>query len=260
MERLDRIVRVMELVSQQGRDGASINQIGYVLELPKASLYRLVSDMEQAGLLIHNARLNRYFLSWTVFEWASAYYAQSSYVDVLQEAVNNLTQDVQLFTYASVFQSGRMFSIAVATPRSFYPVYVKLGARVPLRASAPGKVLLAHYPSDKVAYWLAQEEKELGFWTPTPYTQSMESFQHDLPQVDHQGWALCRDELEIGNSALAVPVGTSPCWVSLTVVAPTLVVAERTTELVAALRKTAGTIASSLDVARVLEAEGGESP
>lgn len=260
MERLDRIVRVMEMVSQQGREGASINQIGYVLELPKASLYRLVSDMEQAGLLIHNARLNRYFLSWRVFEWASAYYGQSSYVDVLHEAINNLTQEVQLFSYASVLQSGRLFSIAVATPRTFYPVYVKLGARVPLRASAPGKVLLAHYSPDQVTKLLLQEERELGFWTPTPYTQSIESFQHEMPQISHQGWALCRDELEVGNSALAVPVGASPCWVSLTIVAPTLVIADRIHDLLPVLRKTAETISSSLDVARVMESEGGIAP
>lgn len=260
MERLDRIVRVMEFVSQQGREGASMNQIGYVLELPKASLYRLVADMEQAGLLIHNPRLNRYFLSWKVFEWASAYYGQTSYVEILQEAINELTQEVQLFSYASVLQNGRLFSLAVATPRTFYPVYVKLGARVPLRASAPGKVLLAQNAAERVNSWLEQEEKELGFWTPTPYTQSLESLKQEMPQISQQGWALCRDELEIGNSALAVPVGTPPSWVSLAVVAPTLVIADRTHELLSALRKAAETIASSMDVARVIESGGGMAP
>ncbi|PSR37722.1 MAG: hypothetical protein C7B44_02320 [Sulfobacillus thermosulfidooxidans] len=256
VDRLDRIVRVMELVSQQGREGASLTQIGYVLELPKASLYRLVADMEQAGLLTHNARVNRYFLSWRVFEWATAYYAQTSYVEVLQEAVTTLTQDVQLFSYAAVLQGGRLFSVAVATPRSFYPVYVKLGARVPLRGSAPGKVLLAQFPPERVTAWFEQEERELGFWTPTPYTQSVTTLQQEMPQIHQQGWALCRDELELGNSAIAIPVGTPPWWVSLTIVAPTLVVAERTQELLAALRAVGQRISSPLDMARVVDNEG----
>ncbi len=256
MERLDRVVRVMELVSQQGHEGASLTQIGYVLELPKASLYRLLADMEQAGLLSHNARLNRYFLNWRVFEWATTYFAQTSYVEILQEAVSNLTQAVQLFSYAAVFQGGRLFSVAVASPRTFYPVYVKLGSRVPLRGSAPGKILLSQYSGDKVTELLDQEDRELGFWTPTPYTQSTEVLTQELQSMSQQGWALCRDELELGNSALAVAVGTHPWWVSLSIVAPTLVIAERSVDLVDALKSASQQIASPLNLAQVVESGG----
>ncbi len=256
MERLDRVVRVMELVSQQGHEGASLTQIGYVLELPKASLYRLVADMEQSGLLSHNARLNRYFLNWRVFEWATTYFGRTSYVELLQDAVNSLTQSVQLFSYAAVLQGGRLFSVSVATPRNFYPVYVKLGSRVPLRGSGPGKILLSQYSSERVTELLDQEDRELGFWTPTPYTQSTSALTQEMQQMHQQGWALCRDELELGNSALAVPVGAMPWWVSLSIVAPTLVIAERTTELVDALKAVSQQIAHPLNMAQVVESGG----
>lgn len=254
MERLDRFVKVLDFVARHGRQGVSLAQVGYALELPKASLYRLINDLEQAELIIHDHKTNRYYLGWQVFTWAALFLNQSSFVELLNDAVSQITAQCQLFSYAAIFTRGQVLTVATASPRAFYPVYVKLGTSVPLRAAAVSKVFLSMLDATTARQLLENEELEPGFWSPTPHTLTVDGALDELGEIRRQGWAACRNELEMGNSALAVPVGPlEKTWVSLAVVAPTEIIVSREREILDILREVAQSLEGPLELAQAID-------
>ncbi len=254
MERLERIVKLMDFVARHGRQGVSLAQIGYALELPKATLYRLVNELCQVELLIHDPKTNRYHLGWQVFAWAAVFLQRSPYVDLLSDVVNRITDRCQLFSFAAVLTGNKVVTVAIATPRAFYPVYVRLGSSVPLRASAVSKVLLAGMDAKQAYELLRGEELDPSVWSPTPYTLSVDDAFEELETIRRQGWAQCRNELEMGNSAIAVPVGAmEKSWVGLAVVAPTEVIEQREREIMEILREEAQRLEGPIAVAQLIE-------
>ncbi|MDA8194061.1 MAG: IclR family transcriptional regulator [Thermaerobacter sp.] len=254
MERLDRFVKVLDFIARHGRQGVSLAQVGYAIELPKASLYRLINDLEQAELIIHDTKTNRYYLGWQVFTWAALFLNQSNFVELINDAVAQITARCQLFAYGAIFTRGQVITVATASPRAFYPVYVKLGTSVPLRAAAVSKIFLSMLDPEIAQRFLQNEELEPGFWSPTPHTLTVDQALGELAEIRRQGWAACRNELEMGNSAVAVPVGPlEKTWVSLAVVAPTEIIANREREILDTLRDVAQSVEGPLELAQAID-------
>jgi DNA-binding IclR family transcriptional regulator len=108
-----------------------------------------------------------------------------------------------------------------------------LGQRSPATATAAGKVLLAAYGSDQVAERLADLLTSL-----TVATLTRNELLEELDDVRTTGLALCRDELEVGLSAVAAPVRDSTGIVAaLSVSGPTArIFGPRHAEIVDAVR------------------------
>lgn len=243
MERWHRIQQVLDIVASCGKKGAGVADLMRELELPKATAYRMMYGLQEIGVVVFNQVTGRYHIGTKVLEWASAYLSQSSLVEALQETVSYVTAEVQLFSYAAWLQDDHLVCLATAQPRSVYPVYVKLGSRLPLRASAAAKTLLAPMTVETVSRLLDRDETDAQLWAPTPFTLSVREFIEDLAIVRKQGWAVCRDELEVGNSAIAVRIGMR---VSVAVVGPTPVIGARESAIIRTLRHAASKVEPSV--------------
>lgn len=243
MERWRRIQQVLDIVARHGKKGVRVADLVRELDLPRATAYRMMYGLEEIGVVVFNHVTGCYHIGTQVLEWASAFLSQSSLVQALQETVSHVTAEMQLFSYAAWLQDDHMVCVATAQPRSVYPVYVKLGCRLPLRASAAAKTLLSLMSSESVSRCLDRDQTGSHLWAPTPYTLSVREFIEDLAIVRKQGWAVCRDELEVGNSAIAVRVGKRA---SVAVVGPTPVVGASESEIVRTLRNAAGQVEPSV--------------
>lgn len=81
------------------------------------------------------------------------------------------------------------------------PVVSVVGSRLPLHATAVGKVLLAHAPLDVASAVL----ESLG--PVTPYTVTQPGILHrQLVRVRRDGWASTAEEMSVGACSAAVPV------------------------------------------------------
>lgn len=242
MERWQRIVNIIDLIAGEGDRGVGVGEIAGRLDLPRATVYRTLNGLADSGIL---SRLpgGGFSLGLKALEWAGRFLAHARFVQPLQEAVNQVTQALGLFSYAAWMQDDAILCVAIAQPRRLYPVYVRLGARLPLRASAAAKVLLAGLPEGTARRLLAEEA--LPGWEPTPFTLSVEGAFAELVDIRQKGWAVCMEELEVGNSALAVALGPSA---SLAVVGTTTVVGARQEEILGVLRDVAAAWRVPLDL------------
>lgn len=80
---------------------------------------------------------------------------------------------------------------------------LNVGARLPAYATSMGKVLLAHLPPEKLdAYF---ERAELKAFTEKTIISEQE-IREQLKEIKETGWALSKDELELGLVSIAAPI------------------------------------------------------
>ena len=125
--------------------------------------------------------------------------------------------------------------------RATVPVVSRIGGRLPLYATAVGKVLLAYAPDDVRRGVLS----DLRRVTPFTVIQPAQLVQQ-LRRVLIDGHASTTDEMSLGASSVAVPIraGSGPVIAALGVVVPSL--KRDRTRLVAALHVAAGGIGRTL--------------
>lgn len=104
-------------------------------------------------------------------------------------SVNVLTEDGEVLTVEQVLGSSGLAG------------YNWLGQRSPSIATAAGKVLLAQLPEDQLARVLPDELPRL-----TSHTLVRADVVAEFTTIRRLGFATCRDELELGLSAVAAPV------------------------------------------------------
>jgi IclR family acetate operon transcriptional repressor len=126
-------------------------------------------------------------------------------------------------TRESVFLSERIGDdvICVASAESPRPLsfYMRLGQRTPYHAAASARAILAFRPSSERLRLLEAEDLEM-FTARTP--SSVTAVMRALEATRSSGYAVCDEELEVGVTAVSVPVAsaTGDIDASLTLVAP----------------------------------------
>jgi IclR family pca regulon transcriptional regulator len=103
----------------------------------------------------------------------------------------------------AVLQDDASLFIARSEATRILNTGVRVGARLPLYASATGHVLLAGLTDEDASAQLAKEE--LAARTPTTLTDS-EAIAQRVREVRKEGYALTDEELELGVRSIAVPV------------------------------------------------------
>lgn len=173
-----------------------------MLGSPKSNVSRWLAAMEQAGFLERSPSSGRYRISMrlaAIGEMAShALPIQRMALPVLQRLVADTRETANL----TVLSAGEVINIeAVESPR---PVMTLgwIGRRLPVHATAAGRVLLAWRPPDEI-HALARPPLER--FTPRTLTD-MRELSKELEQIRKRGFAIVNGEIEEDVAAIAAPV------------------------------------------------------
>lgn len=220
MKSFHRVVRVLEFLAESG-DGASLTQIAQMTGIPITSVHRMLSALQSHDLVVRNPRDRTYELGYGLVKLAqpvlsrlSGYWNALPYLDLLRDRwqeccyLGSLVDDqVVCLQIAEVSNPHRM------------RFFVHPGRIMPFNCSAGGKVILAHQDAKKIEEIVAKTEFRA--FTPRTIIDKEELRQH-LSVIRDRGYGLCEEELEIGVSAVAVPIRNVSGKVKscITVVAP----------------------------------------
>jgi len=206
VQSVDRALTILELLAADGRLG--VGEIAALLGVHKSTASRLLATLESHGLAEQLPDRGRYQLGVGVLRLAGA---TRSRMDVVQEsrAVSAALAARVGETVNVVILAGRetLYLDQVSGP-SALQIHNWVGKRNPVHATANGRVLLAHVSEAERDAILAAATGTDGELTRlTERTQvSREALLVDLEQVRERGYAVARDELEVGLTALAAPV------------------------------------------------------
>lgn len=199
VQSVERALAILEILARSGEAG--VTGIATKIGVHKSTAFRLVSTLEQGGLVEQSEDRGKYRLGMGILRLAGATTAR---LDVVQEArpiCRRLASGTgETVNIAVLSDRAALYVDQVAGASSLQP-HNWVGQHIPLHATSNGKVLLSGLTEDELSRTLGS----LPAYTDTTIT-TMRGLCRELDEVRQRGYATAVDELEVGLTAVAAPI------------------------------------------------------
>jgi IclR family transcriptional regulator, KDG regulon repressor len=204
MEWLNRFTEVMDCISRNPNEGIGVSELSRNTNLSKGTIHRMLSSMIEHQLVNQNSQTKNYILGPKAMIWGSQFLRAQDPIGLIGRYCDEISAKTGLYSYLCKFQADQVYCIYTHQPshlRSKY--FVHVGQRMPLYCSAASKVILAYQEPDLIRL-LLEKERITPF---TPFTvTNMSDIENELKLVLVEDVAYCLQELEIGVSAISMPI------------------------------------------------------
>jgi DNA-binding IclR family transcriptional regulator len=197
---LGRALAVLETFSNE-RPEQTLGAIAQETGLPSATAYRLVNELVGWGALERVGR-GRYRIGLRLWQLGSLAPEPRTLRDVALAFLHDLLEVTHEVVHLVVRDGDRALYLERLMARPEVHVRSRVARRLPLHATGPGKVLLAHAPDDVVAQVLAGPLPRLARNTITDPDALLDA----LAVIRTSGYCISREEMTDGAASVAVPV------------------------------------------------------
>jgi len=215
-----KVLAVIEPFEEQRRS-LSLTEISEYSGLPLSTTHRLVGELVEWGFLSKGLN-GRYQLGLRL--WALAQNTGRQLRDAARPFVQDLFAITGEVSHLAVRDGFDVLYIERIYGTKRVPRASRVGGRLPMHATAVGKVILA-FEED----WLREAYLGRQLEQPTPHTHTNpKRLAEELVQIREQGYAITAEEVRLGAASIAVPVfhtgrvGAGLGIVTLSSQAPTL--------------------------------------
>lgn len=199
---LERYARILEIIAGFP-NGVSPAVVGEMLELPKASAYRLIKSLADVGLVEVTAppaatcrigkRLARILFSSATDDW---------FLSAALPSLNELTAETGQASFVARLSGFAVRSMEMVAPNNQLRAYIIPGQEIPLHAGASAKAILAYQPPDFIDEALGRPLTKY-----TAHTKTDAALvRAELEEVRSSGIAFCVHEDVEGFGAIAAPI------------------------------------------------------
>jgi DNA-binding IclR family transcriptional regulator len=242
---LERGLRLLQLFSRE-RTELTAPEIARELELPRASVFRIVQTLEGMGFLERHG--NAYRLGPAVLRLGFEYLASLELTEIARPLIERLRDEADSSAQLVVRDGREAVVVLKAASPSMFASNVSVGTRFPAHATILGRALLSELDEDALKA-LFPESRLKAFSANTPKTVA--ELKRLLAEDRKRGYVLSESFFERGISAIAAPVrdeqGAVVAAVSTTVQRPTLDPKEYRERLVALVVKAAADLSHRLN-------------
>lgn len=202
IQSVERALQILDLFSEQATE-LKITDISKLMGLSKSTLHSLLKTLQLHGYIDQNPENGKYRLGMKLVE--RGHFVVGS-IDIRQKAkgwLTELSRRTGQTTHLGILDGREGVYIEKIEGKLAAIAYSRIGRRLPVHATAIGKVLIA---------WLGEPElnallEGYQYTTYTPSTlASREALMSALAQTREQGYALDSEENEQGVRCVAVPV------------------------------------------------------
>ncbi|WP_190813338.1 IclR family transcriptional regulator [Saccharopolyspora pogona] len=193
---VDRALSMLVLLAQRGPAG--VTELARELGVHKSTASRLMTALEKHRFVERIGPRGRYRLGFGIVRLAGATAAKLDIAGESRPICARLASELRGTVSLSVFEGGGATAVVQepSTERNW------IGLRVPLHATASGKVLLASFGFEEIDDALKQPLRRFTAHTVT----SRGALLADLNRVRDRGWAAASGEFEPDLHTVAVPV------------------------------------------------------
>lgn len=207
---LERLLLILEIVGQ--RQAATVADICAHSDLPKPSVYRLVQDLLNAGLLAPVDK-GRYSLGARLRRIAQPSQTDAALIALAGPRLQNAAQTHGASFFLSRLRGRAVEIIHVETPRNGVSyLHPGLGKR-PLHACSCSKAIAAFHPD---LFPVPGPDGGLRAYTDHTVTRA-EDLAEEFAAIRARGYAECVEEIEHGMCSVAAPVRRADAQVLLSI-------------------------------------------
>lgn len=200
VQSVDRAVTVLEVLAGQAWSG--VTEVARELGTHKSTAFRLLATLERRGMVERHPETQKYRLGFGVVRLAGSVRSEFDLPRFARPVCEDLSETTDEIVTLGVLDGDDVVNIDHVNRSSSLVTVNWEGRRTELHTTANGKILLAYMPEARRERLLAQP---LHAATPHTLTDPDELRGH-LKRVREQGYAIAREELEVGLHAVAAPV------------------------------------------------------
>lgn len=200
----DRVLAGLKLLTRYPQ-GVSLEEFARELRAPKSTTHRVLATLRRAGLAQQDGA-GHYHLALEYVRLALEFYEGLDVRDLVEPTLRALADRFGEAAYYASLDGPDIVYLARAASAGRVQTARTVGERQPAHSTATGKALLAHSLPDQ-----AEVRAYVARYGPLPRLTAMTlvtvgELQRDLDQTRERGYAVDREENEIGVTCLAVPV------------------------------------------------------
>ncbi|GGH96727.1 IclR family transcriptional regulator [Arthrobacter liuii] len=201
VQSVERALTVLEILAREG--SAGVSEIAEEMGIHKSTVSRLMGSLVSREMVHQKSERGKYQLGFGILRLASSIPGRLSLVHEARPVLENLAQEFKETVNLAVLRSNYAVNVDQAMGPSTLATYDWVGSLTPLHATSSGKVLLAALEADDRDRIL----KETGLTARTARTiTARKELDAQLLETAAKGYAVVREEFEIGLNAVAVPV------------------------------------------------------
>lgn len=211
---IDKAVRVLDALLP-APTGLTPTDVAAAIETNRSTAFRLLTSLEQAGLLRRDGLTGRYCLGVKFLQYAEAVRAGTGLVDVAEPTLRRLSAETRQSATLGI-REGFGARCIYRVPGPEVEVFAwRVGEWLPMHAGAAPKALLSALPDVELDRFFAQ--------TGERHTRQgvigEQELREEIAKTRKRGWSLNREGLTAGVSSLGAAVlnstGTPVCAISV---------------------------------------------
>ncbi|MGH3516291.1 MAG: IclR family transcriptional regulator [Haloechinothrix sp.] len=243
-----RLFALLELIAAKDQ---FVSLQGLVEEtgLPKPTLHRMLQQLEGAGLLIRQGDSRQYGTGARLRRLAENLLLNATQHGARHAVLRDLVEEIGETCNVTALSGNEVIYLDRVETTEPLRFYLRPGSRVPVHASASGKMILSQFSP-------AQRHKLLAYAPLKQYTANtltdLDALEDEVKRIRRNGYALDDEEFLPGLVCVAVlvPTATGRSNMCVAVQAPAMrLTADKALQLLPALQRAAGAISR-------IEAEG----
>ena len=205
--RVRSVAKAMELLEALlgRRAPMTLQELSAAVGYPKSTVHGLLSTLRDYGMVAQEGD-GRYTLGLRLFECGCAVSAQWDVSKAARPYLEQLAGRAGGSALLAVAEGDRVMTLDQCTGGGELRVVPEVGVRLPLHATAQGKLLAAYLPESEARRQLLSA----GLAPCTPHTVTdLDRLIDNLRQVRERGYAVEDGEYKVGLRAVAAPVRDS---------------------------------------------------
>ena len=202
VQSVERTLRILEALAEWGHP-MSLSEISNRLDLKNSTTHRLLKTLILRGFAQQDPISGKYKLGIKTFSIGNTALYTLDIRTVARAFLNSLVLNYKETANLAILDGWDVIYIDQVESEKMVKTIAKLGSRCPSHCSAVGKVLLSHFPQNKLESYFKECDLEK-FTTSTIVSPNL--LIDELKNVKKQGFALDLEETEEGIRCVAAPI------------------------------------------------------
>lgn len=197
-----KIFAILETMAQHEAK-MKLSALSETLNLPTSTVYRILNTLLQLGYVQQDPATGEYGLGVKILTLAGAVLTQLDVRSIARPVLEKVRDETGETANLVVLDSDEVLYVEKAEGRASVRAFSLIGKRAPLHATGVGKIFLADMSWPDVLEILSS--KGMPKLTPNTITD-LNRLVVELNQIRVQGFALDREECEVGVMCVATPI------------------------------------------------------
>lgn len=198
---IGKAVRAMDAVLR-APEGLTPTEVAGAIGINRSTAFRLLTSLEETGLLMQNAAGGRYRLGFKLLRYSEAVRAGWSIIDVAEPTMRRLRDATRQSVLLSVREGWGARCIHRLPGPEVDVLSWATGELLPMHVGAAPQALLSSLSDAELERYL----EDGGEWQTLQGRRTAEEIRDGVKEIRRQGWALNRERVTRGVASLGVVV------------------------------------------------------